>query len=179
MALKPRNGGFIKSKLQDPSSREIPNSKSQTPINFQIPNTQKQQRWDYLMIQIWCFFGVWSLGFGASWARVPIGLLVCERDEHILQRRRNGANVGLRDASFGQVGADEIVGSIFIDQQMHRLTKDCGRTNKRQLSQCLQANSDMIAGHVNAPRIGRIHYRQLFELIRLPANDQLYPYNAW
>ena len=45
---------------------QIPNPKSQGNFKSQIPRVQLAARCCCLVLGIWSFFGIWSLGFGAS-----------------------------------------------------------------------------------------------------------------
>src|SRR6266496_4372010 len=94
MALKPRKGIFIprlrvcddcwrSSKLQAPSSRETPNHKLQGRLDGPLE------------LGAWCFFGIWSWELGASFSPSVSG---GQGDEDVLQRRRDGADVGLANA---------------------------------------------------------------------------------
>src|SRR5436190_724748 len=118
MALKPRKGTFMaswgSSKLQTPSSREAPNRKLQRcralPLRFGA----------------WCFFGIWSLELGASWS-LSMPVSVRQRDENVLQRRCNGADVGLVNADAAEALANELLGHRILYMQVHRLAEDrCG-----------------------------------------------------
>src|SRR5947207_2710379 len=62
---------------------------------------------------------------------------------------------------------------VFIDQQMHRLTKHRGAADPSKLTHRLKRRRHMIAGHIEPPRSGRIDLGHLLQLIRLPAHYKL------
>src|SRR6266568_2482462 len=125
MALKPRKGTFIarvrvcddsrrSSKLQAPNTREAPNH------NLQYSRTVP------LRFGAWCFFGIWNLELGASWS-FSMAVSARQRDENVLQRRRDGADVGLADSDAIEPLANELLGHGILHQQVHRLAEHrCG-----------------------------------------------------
>ena len=110
-----------------------------------------------------------SSHFGAS-----IAAVVGQRHKHILQRRRDGPDVRVRDAGLRQFGADEFLRHVLRPPAGAWI----GRTPSplRTPGSCRTAckpDGHMIAGHVEPPRVRRIHHRQLLQIVRLAAHDEL------
>ena len=81
-------------------------------------------------------------------------------------------NLGMTDADFAQLFLDLRALDCFIDQQMHRLTEDCGAAHPGHLVHGVECRGHVVASHVKPARSGWIHVRQFFQLVRLTAHDQ-------
>ena len=68
----------------------------------------------------------------------------------------------MTDADFAQLFLDLRALDGFIDQQMHRLTEDCGAAHAGHLVHGVQRRCHVIASHVEPARSRRIHLRQFF-----------------
>src|SRR5206468_835420 len=62
---------------------------------------------------------------------------------------------------------------VFIDQQMHRLTKHRRAAHPTKLTHRLKRRRYMIAGHIEPSRPRRIHIGHLLQFVRLTAHDKL------
>ena len=92
-------------------------------------------------------------------------------DEHVFQRRTYFMNLDMRDPDFAQLFLDLRALDGVIDEQMHRLTENCGAAHSGHLMHCVECRRHVIASHVQPACPGWIHLRQLFQLIRLTTHD--------
>ena len=81
-------------------------------------------------------------------------------------------NLGMSDADFAQLFLNLRALDCFIDEQMHRLTEDCGAADSGHLVHGVEGCGYVIAGHVKPARSGWIHVRQFFQIVGLTAHDQ-------
>ena len=69
-------------------------------------------------------------------------------------------NLGVSDADFAQLFLDPRALDDFIDEQMHRLTEDCGAAHSGHLVHGVECRGHVIASHIEPARSGCIHLWQ-------------------
>ena len=81
-------------------------------------------------------------------------------------------NLGMSDTNFAQLFLDVRTFDSVIDEQMHRLTENCGAAHTAHLVHGMERRGDVVASYVEPSRAGWVHVRQFFQVVRLTANDQ-------
>src|SRR4029079_7228332 len=92
--------------------------------------------------------------------------------KHVFQRRTYFMNLSMSDTNFAQLVLDMRALDRVIDEQMHRLAENCGAAHTTHLVHGMESRGDVVASYVEPARAGRVHVRQLFQVVRLTANNQ-------
>ena len=92
-------------------------------------------------------------------------------DKNILEGRPDLVDFRMANPGVAKFFVDLRALDVFIDQQMHRLTKHRRAAHATKLTHRLKRRRHMIAGHIESSRSGRIDLGHLLQLVRLPAYE--------
>src|SRR6266496_2378030 len=84
------------------------------------------------------------------------GMFRRKLDKHIFERRADLLNLGVTDPDATQLFIDLCALDAFIDQQVHRLSKDRSAAHTTKLMHGMEGLRHMVASHIEPPRPWRI-----------------------